>query len=177
MKKATIAILAVALISIGAVLIFAQRGDGPGRGPRGGGFGPGKGLLMMAEKLGLSEEQKTQIKGILEDSKTRVEPLREALKSNHDAIKNLGTDGTFNEAEVNRLAAAQAETTKALIVEKEKTKAAIFAVLTPEQRVKANEMKQNMEERFKNRMRRPFFGPGGPEGPRGPGRFGDGLED
>ncbi|MBK8146731.1 MAG: Spy/CpxP family protein refolding chaperone [Acidobacteria bacterium] len=168
MKKATIAILAVALISLGAVFIFAQKGEW--RGPRGGGFGPGRGLMMMAEKLGLSEEQKTQVKAILEESKTRVQPLMEAARANHDAIKNLGTDGTFNEAEVNRLAAAQAETTKHLIVEKEKTKAAVFAVLTPEQRVKAAEFKEQMKERFKDRMPGPFGG-----GRRG-GGFGGGFD-
>lgn len=180
MKKIIIAILGVALVATGAVFIFAQKGAGDGR-PFGKGFGRGfgpggPGLLRMAEKLGLSEEQKTQIKGIFEDSKTRVQPLMEAAKTNHDAIKNLGTDGTFNEAEVNRLAAAQAETTKQLIVEKERTKAAIFAVLTPEQRTKAAEFKAQMEERFKDRMPGPGGrrGFGGPDGPKG---FGGGFVD
>jgi Spy/CpxP family protein refolding chaperone len=171
MKKATIAILAIALISTGALLIFAQKGDGMRRGPRGGGFGPGHGLLMMADKIGATEEQKTRIKAILEDSKTRVQPLMEALRANHEAIRNLGTDGTYNEAEVARIANAQAETTKQLIVEKEKTKAAIFAVLTPEQRTKATELREQMKERFKGRF------PGGFRGPKGPGPMGDGIDE
>ncbi len=171
MKKVSVALIAIALVALGSILIFAQKGDGNRRGPRGGGFGPGAGLLRMAEKLGLSDEQKTQIKTILEDSKTRVEPLKESLKANHDAIKNLGTDGTYNEAEVARIAAAQAETTKQLIVEKEKTKAAIFAILTLEQRTKATELRDSMKERFKDRMR-------GPRGDGfGPGPFGGGFNE
>lgn len=171
MKKATIAILAIALISTGALLIFAQKGDGTWRGPRGGGMGPGHGLLLMADKLGVTEEQKTQIKAILEDSRTRVRPLMESLRTNHEAIRNLGTDGTYNEAEVARIANAQAETTKQMIVEKEKTKAAIFAVLTPEQRTRATELREQMMERFKGRF------PGGLRGPKGPGPFGEGIEE
>ncbi len=161
MKKITIAILAVALLSIGAIFIFAQKGEGMRRGPRGGGFGPGRGILKMAEKLGATDEQKTQIQGILEESKTRIQPLMESAKANHQQIKDLGTDGTFNEAEVTRLANAQAETMKQMIVEKERTKAAIFAVLTPEQRTKANEFKEQMKERFKDRKRGPGDGFGG----------------
>lgn len=157
MKKATLAILAFVLIAGGSILIFGQRGDGRRGGMRGGFGGPG--ILRMAEKLGLTEEQKTQIKQILEESRTRVEPLMQAARTNHEQIRELGKDGTFNEAEVNRLAGLQAENTRQMIVEKERTKAAIFAILTPEQRVKAGEMRKEFGERFKNR-RGPGFRPG-----------------
>lgn len=151
MKKITFAIIAIALLSIGAIFMFAQKNEGRKFGGRG--FGGGHPFLKMAEKLNLSDEQKTQIKTILEDSKTRVQPLMESMRENHKAIENLGTDGTYNEAEVTRLANAQAEISKQLIIEKEKTKAAIFAVLTPEQRTQAAEMKSQMKERFKDRFK------------------------
>lgn len=156
MKKATIAILAIAVLGLGAIFIFAQK-DGMKRGGFGGKFGEGM-FLRMAEKLNLTDEQKTQVKAILEDSKTRIKPLMESLRENHKQIENLGTDGTFNEEQVNQIANKQAETTKQLIIEKEKTKAQIFAVLTPEQRTQATQMKEQMKERFKDRFKKRFGG-------------------
>ena len=156
MKKATIAILVIAILSLGAIFIFAQKGDKKdGFGGGGRGFGE-RGFMRMAEKLNLSDEQKTQLKTILDDSKTRVQPLMESLKSNHEQAENLGTDGTFNEEQVNQIAAAQAETTKQLFIEKEKTKSQIFAILTPEQRVEAAKMKDQMKDRFKGRFEKGF---------------------
>jgi protein CpxP len=155
MKKTTIAILATLILGLGAVFIFAQKG-----GMRRGGFGgkgfAGKGFERMFGKLNLSDEQKSQVKAILEDSKTRVRPLMESLKTNHEQIENLGTDGVFNEAQVDQIAAAQADVTKQLVIEKEKTKAQIFAVLTPEQRTQAAEMKARFKERFKDRFKKGF---------------------
>jgi protein CpxP len=146
MKKALIAFLVMAVVGAGAVFIFAQKGKREGFGGRG--FG-GRGFARIAEKLNLSDEQKTQVKTILEDSKTRVKPLMEALRETRRQAENLGTDGTFNEEQVNQIANAQAETSKQLFIEREKTKARIFAILTPEQRVEAAKMKEQFKERFK----------------------------
>ncbi len=135
MKKVTVAILAVSILTIGlfSLVIAQKRGDGFG-GHRGGfGFIFSK----LAEELGLSEEQKTQAKTVLEASKTRIEPIMEALKEGHKTAKELGKDGVFDEAKVTQLANNQAELTKQMIIEKERTKAAIFAILTPEQRTNA----------------------------------------
>lgn len=156
MKKIIIAVLAIGLVSLGAIFIFAQKGGGMRRGGGGGGFGSERGFMRMAEKLNLSDEQKTRVKQIMEDSKTRVKPLMESLRAGHQEVENLGTDGTFNEAEVQKIAASQAETTRQLIIEKEKTKAQIFAVLTPEQRAQAAEMKEQFKENFKGKFKKRF---------------------
>ncbi len=87
----------------------------------------------------------------MEDSKSRLEPLIEAMKAGHKSAKNLGKDGIFDEKAVNLLAVQQAETMRQIIVEKEKTKAALFAVLTTEQRTKANELRVNFESKMKEK--------------------------
>ena len=156
MKKSIIAILVITVLGLGAVFIFAQKGKM--RHARfGGGFG-GRGFARMAEKLNLSEEQKTQVKTILEDSKTRVKPLMESLGENRKQAENLGKDGAFNEEQVNQIATNQAETMKQLFIEKEKTKAQIFALLTPEQRTQAAQMKEQFKERSKERFKKRFNG-------------------
>ena len=156
MKKALIAFLAMAVLGIGAVFIFAQKGGRENFGGRRG-FG-GRGFERIAEKLKLSDEQKTHVKTILEDSKTRIKPLMVSLRESRKQAENLGTDGTFNEEQVNQIAAGQAETTRQLFIEKEKTKAQIFAVLTPEQRAEAAKMKERFKENFKGKFKKRFGG-------------------
>jgi protein CpxP len=160
MKKTTIAILAIAVLVLGGVFIFAQKGNRDrfgGRGFGGRGFGGG-GFMRMAEKLNLSDEQKTQVKTIMEDSQTRIKPLMEAMRENHKQAQNLGTDGVFNEEQVNQIAGSQSETMKQLFIEKEKTKAQIFAVLTPEQRAEAAKMKDQFKDNFRGKGKRRFGG-------------------
>ena len=155
MKKALTIFLIMAFVGVGAVLIFAQTEKRERMGEMN--FG-GRRLERIAEKLNLTEEQKTQVKTILEDSKTRLKPLMESMRENHKQAENLGIDGVFNEEQVNRIAASQSETMKQLIIEKEKTKARIFAVLTPEQRVEAAKMKDKFKERVKEGFKRRFGG-------------------
>lgn len=156
MKKIIIGVLALVALVAGGIFIFAQKRGGVERGFGRHPFPPAFMLGRMADELGLSEEQRNQVKQILETSRTTIQPLMENLRENHQQLEKLGTDGSFNEAQVAELAAKQAETTKQMIVEKEKTKSAIFAVLTPEQRTKAGEMR----EQFKGKMRGKF-GKGG----------------
>lgn len=163
MKKYAFAVLVFAVVAIGVGITFAQKkGDGK-RGERP--FGPPAfALEKIADELNLSAEQRAQIKQILEAEKPKIQTLMEAVKQTHEQLKNLGTDGVYNEEQVAPLAAQQAETTRQLIVEKEKTKAAIFAVLTPEQRVRAGELKNKFEDKMRGRFGRRFdghFGGGG----------------
>lgn len=164
MKKYTIAILAFAVLAIGVGFAFAQKRDGGsgvgGRGERH--FGPPPFTLeKIAGELGLSDEQRAQIKQILETEKTKFQALTETARSTHDQLKDLGTDGVFNEEQVNQLASQQAETTRRLIVEKERTKAAVFAVLTPEQRTKAAALKNKFEEKRRGGFGKRFGRGGG----------------
>lgn len=161
MKKTIWAFAAFAVIALGGIFIFGQRGEA-GRGGRGGHFGE-RGLLRMAERLNLSDEQKTQIKTILADSKTRVKPLMEEMRAQHETLEALGTDGQFDAERVEAAANAQTAASKQLIVEKEKTKAAVFAVLTPEQRTQAAALKNEFKGRMKDRFRKRFSEMNGPE--------------
>lgn len=162
MKKFITIFLAAAVIGTGAAIIFAQKGGKASRG--------GHPFERIAAKLGLSDEQKTQAKSVLEGAKERIKPIAEQLRANRAEVEKLGTDGEFNEAEVNRLATAQTELMRQMFVEREKTKAELFAILTPEQRAEAISLREGfrngLRERFRSR-----FGRG-----EGPGMR-DGFED
>jgi Spy/CpxP family protein refolding chaperone len=145
MKKYIIAILVFVAVATGVGFAFAQKREG-GRGERHFGAPPFA-LEKIADELDLSTEQRAQIKQILETEKPKIQTLTDAARATHEQLKDLGTNGVFNEEQVSGLAAQQAETTRQLIVEKERAKAAIFAVLTPEQRTKAAELKDKFEEK------------------------------
>ncbi|HMS38981.1 MAG TPA: Spy/CpxP family protein refolding chaperone [Pyrinomonadaceae bacterium] len=148
MKKIIFAAIALVTLSIGSVLVFAQRGGGEfgrGHGGRGGEFLFGR----IAKELNLSDEQKTQIKQIMDAEKEKIKPIFESLKENRQKMQALTADRNFDEAKVKQLADEQGSLTSLLIVEKERTKSQIFQVLTVEQREKAKAMKEKFEERMK----------------------------
>ena len=152
MKKSTIAISVGALLIISAIIAFAQMSH------KGGGFFEHhvdfakrheQMIDRISEKLKLSDRQKTQAKKILTDARPRFQPLMERLRETHRTT-DLGANGIFDGQKAQEVAARQAEIVKQLLVEKERTKAALFAVLTPEQREQAKQMLNEFVENFRH---------------------------
>lgn len=157
MKKLVVAFLAIALVTIGTIFVFAQKGEGKKFGRD---FGHRGGFERIAKKLNLSDEQKEQVKQILETSKTKVQPVLENMKSIHQQLDAATADGQFDEAQVQALATQQANIMAQMIVEKERTKAQIFAILTPEQQAQAKQLKEQMKEKFKGKFQNHGIGEG-----------------
>ena len=157
MKKYIIALVVLTTFTIGVVFAYTEKS---GRDF----FAHNREQFMqrifdrVATKLNMSDEQKTQAQAILEDAKTRVEPLMAKIKQNHEASKDLGTDGVFNAEKTQQLANEQAEVMKQLFVEKEKTKAQLFAVLSDDQRQQAKKMMDEFSNRFQKGGFRGFSG-------------------
>ncbi len=152
MKKITIAIIALAVLGIGAIFAFAQKADSghKGRGFHGGGHHRGGGFMFRG--LDLTEEQKAQVKQIMEASKTKIQPVREALKANRQKMNELTANGAFDEGQITALANEQGTLSAQVSVERVRVKSQMFGLLTDEQKAKAGQMKEQMKERFKNRM-------------------------
>ena len=91
-----------------------------------------------------------QIRAILEAEKPKIAPLVMDLATGHKALQTATNEGNFNEAQIQTIAAKQGETIAALIVEKERVKTQIYAVLTPEQRAKAEELRTRIEQRIQD---------------------------
>lgn len=164
MKKIGIVTFVVGVLAVSLVgLIFAKSNGNESFSKHRGGFG-GEGfppsflVEKIANELGLNEDQKTQAKVIIDESKERIKPLFESMKQNREIIKDLGTDGNFDEAKVTEIANQQSETMKQLFIEKEKTKAQLFAILTPEQREKAKTMQEKFAGKMKGRFGHRFGG-------------------
>ncbi|MCS7080924.1 MAG: Spy/CpxP family protein refolding chaperone [Chloracidobacterium sp.] len=141
---AVVVTLALALTAVfGGVAYAAGRDPGPDRFM-------GFFLKRMAAELNLTEEQQTQIRQILEAERATVAPLKTQLKTGYDQLHTLGTDGIFNEVQVRAIAQQQAQAIAELIVSRERTKARIAAVLTPEQRERAKQMLERFQQRRHN---------------------------
>jgi periplasmic protein CpxP/Spy len=141
-------ILAVAAGLAGTV--YAQgAGPGSGFGRRHGGWM----LKHMAKKLNLTNAQQGQIKTIMQGERAKMQPLMQQLRQNEQA-QNAAITGDFNESQARAFAQKQTQIMNDLIVEKQRVKSQIYAVLTPEQRQKALQLMQQREQRHQERMQK-----------------------
>jgi len=150
MKRKTIAILAVAaILVIGGVFAIAQRAAHRGFGGRG--MSGEQGAMMMLRRLDLTSDQQAKVKEIFEANKGTVQPLREQLKTNHEKLAALG--GNFDEGQVTAIAKEQGDLMSQMIVDRQKVKSQIYAILTDDQKAKAAQLQQEMKQHFQDRIK------------------------
>lgn len=136
-------IAGVMLVGVG----IAARAQGPGRPGGGPGRGPGGPEQFLFAQLSLTDAQKEQIKSIRESARTASEPFREQLKVVRDEIQAATANGAFDEAAVRAIAAKAAPAEVELAVIDARTRAAVYNVLTPEQRTKLAALQAEFEQR------------------------------
>lgn len=154
-KKIFLGVTAIILV-VAAGMAGTVLAQGPGRG-----FGPGAGfgrhsgwmLRHMTKELNLTADQQTQIKSIMQAQKAKVQPLMQQLRQNEQA-QNANITGTFDEAQARTFAGQQAQLMTDLIVERQRTKSQIYAVLTPEQRQKAQQLLQERQQKRQQWMQK-----------------------
>jgi protein CpxP len=146
MRTRTIAILAAsAVILVGGMFVVAQRVLHKGFAGHHGG------PAAILRQLDLTDEQKAKVKEIMEANRATVKPIREAMKANREKLAAM--NGSFDEAAVSEIAKNQGDLTAQMIVARERVKSQIFAILTDEQKAKATEVRDQMRQRFRDRMR------------------------
>jgi len=120
----------------------------------GRGFGHHRGGMLkhMAKQLNLTEAQQTQIKGIMASEKTKIQPLMQQLRQNQQE-QNANINGSFNENQARTFAGKQIQIMSDLIVERQRMRSEVYAVLTPEQRQKAQQLMQERQQRRQERMK------------------------
>ena len=159
MNKKILIIIAAVILAGGAVFAFAQHRRG--EGPKGGGFGH-RGMGMAMRELNLTDDQKIQVKAIFDSLRETVKPVLDELKANREKLMQLSGQA-FDVAQVSEIAKRQGELMSQLIVERERAKSKIFAILTDEQKAKAKEMQDKMKDHlggFKGHRGEPGEGPG-----------------
>lgn len=141
MKKTTVLFSAAIALILAAVSIGLATQHGGRRGPGPGGGPPPLGMMVehLSHDLTLTDEQKSALQKIVDEESQSAGASFENDHAIMEQIHQLGTDGTFDEAKVRELATQQAQIMVERIVAAERTKAKIFAVLTPEQRTQVAE--------------------------------------
>ena len=164
MKKIFATLSVIALVAIGTVFVIGQTGEGKFEGKRSfgengrrGHFGGrhkrgGKMMGRMFRNLDLTDAQKEQMKTIGKASRETIKPIMEQMRESKKTMADLTANGNFDEAQVQAIAAQQGALHVQLIVEKERTKAAMYAVLTAEQKARIVEMKQKHEQKRAERQ-------------------------
>ena len=142
-KMCSVALLA--LVLCGAVMAsYAQTGGAAGwSGHRHGYVG------HMARALNLTDAQKQQIKTIVQAQRPTMSPIRPQLAQNRASMLTAAASGTFNQAKVQSLANQRALLIAQLVVPRAYILSQIYnQVLTPEQKAKADQMRQNQIARI-----------------------------
>jgi Spy/CpxP family protein refolding chaperone len=146
-------ILVASVWMIGSWLFFNSmtaraEGSGPPAFAEGecGGHGGHHHHHHLWKKLDLTDAQKKEMFSIRLDEKAKMKPLIQKLKAGREQLRNL-PKGQFDEAKVRAIAKEQADTITDLIVEKQRMRSKMYAVLTPEQRAKAEQLREQWKAR------------------------------
>lgn len=106
---------------------------------------PGKGgdgfLQKMAKELKLTAAQQEKVKTIITADREKSAPLMEKMEEKRKQLFEAATAEKFDEASVRTLAAQKAGLEVEMTVSRAKIRNSINAVLTPEQRAKAEIMR------------------------------------
>jgi len=166
-----------------AVALGAQQGPPPGRGPggQGGHGGPGFGMMgrgpggpmggMIMQglrQLNLTEEQKTQVKAVMDANKDALQAIGKQMQEAQVALGDAATADQPNEQAIRDAAAAVGKLQGDLAVLRSQIHTKVFALLTPDQQAQAKQFRADAKSR--GGQGRGMMGRGGRG--RGPGRGG-----
>lgn len=155
MKKQILAVTAlVAMVVFGSMNVEAAPIHKPGgpmndeRGPGGPGFemqrppgpGPERTFELMAVALDLNDTQKQQIQQILETERTKHRALEQAVRDEEQSLRRMFDTASFDEAAFRAASMKIAEKRVDMVVAGAKLKPQMLALLTPEQKAKAEQL-------------------------------------
>lgn len=154
-KFGMIAAALLAMVLCGAAIFsYAQQNNDEATAPAWAGHKHEQ-MARIAKELNLTDAQKQQIKTMMQAQRTTLRPLMQQVATNRKAMLTATSNGTFNQAQVQSIANQQAQLMAQLIVQKESLKHDIYTqVLTPDQRTKADQLREKQMERIDRRLQR-----------------------
>jgi protein CpxP len=107
-------------------------------------------MARVAQQLNLTDAQKQQAKTIFQQARQTAQPVREQLNQNRQALAEAAKAGT-NEAAIQQLSVQQGNLLGQMVAVRTEAFAKFYATLTPEQRTKADQMRQQFQQRMLSR--------------------------
>ena len=156
MRRRVFALTGIIALIVGATIFVAARSEAvkahfqmaghqhPGGGP---GFGPEM-VDHIARELNLTDAQKSQVKSFFDAAQATFGPLHQKMEDVDKQLQAATANGQFDETQVRTLASQKGQLMAEAIVEHERMKSKVYAILTPEQRAKADEMLKRHYEHF-----------------------------
>ncbi len=149
--KSVAAALVLAVAIAVPVVIAQSTDDGGGRKGRrdhAGQFGKrGGGMGRLFSKLDLTDAQKAQIKQIHENSREELRPLKEQIRAKRQEIRQAQAGGTVDEALVRQKLTEIAPLEAKMMSERARIHQQTLSVLTPEQKTKLEQMREQFKSR------------------------------
>jgi Spy/CpxP family protein refolding chaperone len=104
----------------------------------------------MFQQLNLTDAQKAQAKTVFQQARQSSQALMQQLKTNREALG--AAVKANNVAQIDTLAKEQGILHGQLLAVRSEAMAKVYATLTPEQKAKADELRQQRHERMKERF-------------------------
>jgi len=108
-------------------------------------------LHFFAAKLNLTDDQKTQMKGIMEKEHPTMKPLHQQERQIDQQLRQY-VEGTFDQAKVAALAGQKAQIQAAITVQETRIHNELYQLLTADQKTQLKQMEANHEARMQQHM-------------------------
>jgi Spy/CpxP family protein refolding chaperone len=156
MKSIRFRILIAALaVTLGSALAQSQTADtapAPPPHEHGAWGGPmGHELGMYVKVLGITEDQQTQMKAVLQKEHATMKPLMQQMHQLDQQLKQY-EEGTYDAAKVQALVAAQAQNLVQMRVNEARIHSELYQMLTTDQQSKLKEFEANRQARMQQHM-------------------------
>lgn len=108
-------------------------------------------IWHLAQKLNITDDQKTQMKAVLQKERPTVQPL---MHQEHQVDMQLRqyVEGTFDQAKVQVLAAQKAQIQAELTVQQTRIHNELYQLLTPDQQSQLKQLEAQHQARMQERM-------------------------
>jgi Spy/CpxP family protein refolding chaperone len=103
--------------------------------------GEGYFLDRMADRLELTTEQRSSVKAALEKSKPQMTAIKEKMRTNRKALRELGRDGSSDDNRLQALARERGDLVANLVIQRSKIRSDIQQILTDQQREQMKQMR------------------------------------
>ena len=103
---------------------------------------------QLRKDLDLTQEQARQIRTIIGERREQMAPLRERCRSEHSAMREYRQRGDLHADQLRQMAYRQADCRIDRLMMRHSTREQIAGVLTPEQRARWEQHRQERHDRF-----------------------------
>jgi protein CpxP len=146
-------LVAVIALLFGTAIAKSQTADAPPPPPmHGHEFGMGGPMMgFFAKQLNLTEDQKAQMKSVMEKEHPTMKPLMQQQRLIDQQLRQY-VEGMFDQAKVQALATQKAQVQAQITVQETRIHNQLYQLLTPDQQTQLKQIEAKHEARMQQHM-------------------------